>query len=66
MAKKNKIASTAKEWWDLVRADFNKYNKNCHPEDCMSLTEWVSGMDEIYGWRVEGKGMYEDLRPVRI
>ena len=46
-----KIAETKSEWWALTRESFNQWNSKAHPEDRMSLPDWVGEIGVSYGWR---------------
>ena len=66
MKRSKKIAQHRKEWWEMVRDDYNQYELYCHPDDSMMLTEYVSEIKEIYGWKVIVGGMYEDIEIEKI
>ena len=34
-------ANSKQEWWDLVRADLAKWNRENHPDDRMSIQDWI-------------------------
>ena len=44
-------AATKEEWWSLVRKDLVNWNIKAHPEDRMSLPDWVGEIGVSYGWR---------------
>jgi hypothetical protein len=35
------IATTKQEWWDLVRKDLANWNTKAHPEDRLSIQDWI-------------------------
>jgi hypothetical protein len=35
------IATTKQEWWDLVRKDLSEWNSKAHPEDRLSIQDWI-------------------------
>ena len=55
MATKKKIAKSEAEWWELVREDLKKWNSTNHPEDRLTLLDYVgelSGPIPTYGFRI--------------
>ena len=55
MSGAKKIAKTEREWWELVRADLRKWNSTNHPDDNLSLLDYVgelAGPCPVYGFRV--------------
>ena len=34
-------ANSKQEWWDLVRADLAKWNRENHPDDRMGIQDWI-------------------------
>lgn len=47
-----KIATSKEEWWELIRKELASFNLNKHPDDKLSLIDFVSelGGSKIYGW----------------
>tara|TARA_R110000803_G_scaffold203818_1_gene269554 strand:+ start:296 stop:514 length:219 start_codon:yes stop_codon:yes gene_type:complete len=45
-----KKAATKQEWWNLVRADWIKWESKCHQEDSMGLTDFAENQGACYGW----------------
>ena len=35
------IATTKQEWWSLVRQDLANWNTKAHPEDRLSIQDWI-------------------------
>ena len=35
------IATTKQEWWSLVRQDLANWNSKSHPEDRLSIQDWI-------------------------
>jgi len=35
------LATSKQEWWDLVRADLAKWNRENHPDDRMGIQDWI-------------------------
>jgi len=35
------IATTKQEWWSLVRQDLVNWNTKAHPEDRLSIQDWI-------------------------
>jgi len=45
------IPTTKQEWWDLVRKDLAKCNSKAHPEDRLSIQDWIGEVGpKIHGW----------------
>jgi hypothetical protein len=34
-------ATSKQEWWDLVRKDLSEWNSKAHPEDRLSIQDWI-------------------------
>jgi len=34
-------ANSKQEWWDLVRADLAKWNRENHPDDRIGIQDWI-------------------------
>jgi len=45
------IPTTKQEWWDLVRKDLSEWNSKAHPEDRLSIQDWIGEVGpKIHGW----------------
>jgi len=50
---KTERAVSKEHWWSLVRADLAKWNAKAHPEDRLSIQDYIGEIGPmIYGWRV--------------
>jgi len=46
-----KLATTKQEWWSLVRQDLANWNTKAHPEDRLSIQDWIGEVGpNIHGW----------------
>ena len=45
------IAKNKQDWWRLVRESLRKWNSENHPDDQMSIGDWIGEIGpNIYGW----------------
>jgi hypothetical protein len=51
MKPEDKIPSTKKQWWALVRKDLDEWNSKAHPDDRMGIQDWIGEVGpNIHGW----------------
>ena len=64
------IAKSHSEWWSIMRKELSKWNSSNHPEDNLTLLDWVGehvGSGDTFGYRVIENDRTEsgfDLEPL--
>jgi hypothetical protein len=46
-------ASTVKQWWIMIQADRNQWNKDVDSDDRVDVLEFAESLGDIYGWRYD-------------
>lgn len=56
MKKQTTKAKNPTHWWELIKKDYQDWNRKAHPDDQIPWSDWVgemSGPPGIYGYVLE-------------